>query len=102
MRLLATGAFFSDGVEHDRLWVNCIELLATSARQQAGLNVLIDMQQYPTLLALYALALGALAANRVNSIARALAEVSVREYSETVPVAVAAASWKVLAGDTLP
>ena len=101
MRLLATGAFFSDGVDHDRLWVSCIELLATRAQQQAGLNVLIHMQQYPTLLGLYALAVGSLAANRVDPIARALAEISVQEHSEPVPVAVAAASVQVLDPDAV-
>ena len=66
MKLLTVGAFFSDTAEHDRLWVSCIERFATRAQQQSGLTVLIEMQQYPTLLALYALALGSLAANRVT------------------------------------
>lgn len=96
MRLLTTGAFFSDGVEHDRLWVRCIELLATRTQQQAGLKVLIDMQQFPTLLALYALGLGAVAADRIDSIACVLAEATARDGSERRPVAVAAASWRVL------
>ena len=96
MRLLLTGAFFSDGVEHDRVWVRCTEILAARNQQQAGLRVLIGMQQYPTLLALYALGLGAVAAERIDSIARVLAEVVVRKGSETRPVAVAAASRGVL------
>ena len=99
MRLLAVGAFFSDQVEHDRIWVRCVELLATRAREQSGLIVLVNMQQYPTLLALYALALGALAADRVDSIASVLAEITVDEGSKPIPVAVAAASWRVLNRD---
>ena len=101
MALLANGAFFSDRVEHDRLWVRCTELLATRTQEQAGLTVLVDMQQYPTLLALYALALGALAADRVDSIARALTGITVQEGSEPMPVAVAAASLHVLKRDTV-
>ena len=101
MALLANGAFFSNRVEHDRLWVRCIELLAMRARERAGLSVLVDMQQYPTLLALYALALGALAADRVESIARVLTDITVHEELEPMPVAVAAASWHVLRPDTL-
>lgn len=101
MKLLAVGAFFSDTAEHDRLWVSCIERFATRAQQQSGLTVLTEMQQYPTLLALYALALGSLAANRVDPIAHALAEVSVQERSDAEPVAVAAASLKVLSPDTV-
>ena len=96
MRLFATGAFFSNGVEHDRVWVRCIELLAARTQQQAGLRALVSMQQYPTLLALYALGLGAVAAERLDSIARVLAEIAVRKGSETRPVAVAAASSRVL------
>ena len=101
MALLANGAFFSDRVEHDRLWVRCIELLATRTQEQAGLNVLVHMQQYPALLALYALALGALAADRVDSIARVLTAITVQEMSEPVPVAVTAASLHVLKPDTV-
>ena len=59
------------------------------------------MQQYPTLLALYALALGALAADRVDSIARVLTGITVQEGSEPMPVAVAAASLHVLKPDTV-
>ena len=101
MALLANGAFFSDRVEHDRLWVRCTQLLATRTQEQAGLTVLVHMQQYPTLLALYALALGALAADRVESIARVLTDITVQELSEPVPVAVAAASLRVLSHDTV-
>ena len=101
MALLANGAFFSDRVEHDRLWVRCTELLATRPQEQAGLNLLVDMQQYPTLLALYALGLGALAADRVDSIARVLTDITVQERSEPMPVAVAAASLHVLKHDTV-
>ena len=101
MALLANGAFFSDRVEHDRLWVRCTELLATRPQEQAGLNVLVGMQQYPTLLALYALALGALAADRVDSIARVLTGITVQEGSEPMPVAVAAASLHVLKHETV-
>lgn len=96
MRLLAAGAFFSDRVEHDRLWVRCTELLATRPREQSGLQMLVNMQQYPTVLALYALALGAVAADRVDSIARVLAEITVDDRSPPTSVAVSAASWSVL------
>ena len=101
MALLANGAYFSDRVEHDRLWVRCTELLATRPQEQAGLTVLADMQQYPTLLALYAVALGALAADRVDSIARVLTGITVQEGSEPMPVAVAAASLRVLDHDAV-
>ena len=98
MALLANGAFFSDRVEHDRLWVRCTERLATRTQEQNGTTAYIDMQQYPTLLALYALALGALAANRVDSIASVLTNIKVRDKSEfePMPVAWTVASLRVL------
>ena len=101
MSLLTNGAFFSDRVEHDRLWVRCTELLATRTQEQTGTTAFVDMQQYPTLLALYALALGALAANRVDSIARVLAEIKVRDRLEfePMPIAVTVSSFRVLDPD---
>ena len=87
MQLLAVGAFFSDQDAHDRLWVRCIDRLAARSRQRSGNTALLDLQQYPTLLAIYALGVGAFAADRINPIARVLAEVSVREDSYSAPIA---------------
>ena len=101
MTLLAAGAFFSDRDEHDRLWVRSIEPLAIRAQERAGSTVLINMQQYPTLLALYALALGALAADRADPIARVLAEITVHDGHGPTPVAVGAASPHVLDHDAV-
>ena len=99
MRLLATGAFFSDRADHDQLWIRCTDRLATRTQGSSGTSVLVNMQQYPTLLALYALGLGAMSANRVDSIARVLAEIKVPGQSPPLSVAVAASSWKVLHHD---
>jgi len=96
MKLLATGAFFSDSADHDQLWVRSIERLATRPRHGAGDKCLIDMQRYPTLLAIYALGVGAFAADRINPIARALSEIMVREHSQLEPLAVAAGQWNAL------
>ena len=87
MQLLAVGAFFSVHDEHDQLWVRCIDRLAARTRQRSGDPALQDMQQYPTLLATYALGVGAFAAGRINPIARILAGVSVREDSHSWPIA---------------
>ena len=96
MKLLATGAFFSDSADHDQLWVRSIERLATRPRHGAGDKCLIDMQRYPTLLAIYALGVGAFAAARINPIAHALGEIMVREHSCLEPLAVAASEWNAL------
>ena len=98
LKLLATGAFFSSRVDHDQLWVRCIDRLATRTQTSPGRTVLVNIRQYPTLLALYALGFGAMTANRVDSIARVLAEVTVPGHPP-LPVGVAASSWQVLHHD---
>lgn len=96
MQLLAVGAFFSDHDDHDQLWVRCIDRLAARPRQRSGNTALLEMQQYPTALAMYALGVGAFAAGRIDPIARVLAEVSVREDSYSAPVALVANCVSVL------
>ena len=96
LKLLATGAYFSDTEDHDQIWVRCIERLATRIRQPGSTVLLANMQQYPTLLALYALGLGALAANRITPIARALGEVTIQDDRYSGPVGVAASTFFVL------
>ena len=99
LKLLATGAFFSDGVEHDRLWTRCVEQLATQQMERSGITILLNMRQYPTLLALYAIGLGSVAADRLEPIAHALGTIKVRELNQTRPVGVSASSWAVLRQD---
>ena len=101
LRLLATGAFFSDCDEHDRLWKKCVERLATRRVERAGLQVLLHMQQYPTLLALYAVGLGSVAADRLDPIARALGTTTVQESFGPCAVGVSASSWRVLDHDSV-
>ncbi|MDE0136682.1 MAG: SIR2 family protein [Acidimicrobiaceae bacterium] len=101
MKLLATGAFFSDCTDYDNLWVRSIERLAIRPRHRFGDEGLIDMQRYPTLLAVYALGVGAFAADRINPIARALSEIKVREPSHLEPLAVAASQSNVLGNSSV-
>ena len=99
LKLLATGVFFSDCDEHDRLWSRCVEQLATRTMSQSGLIALNRMQQYPTLLALYAIALGAVAANRLEPVAIALGSIKVQESGRQLPIVASANSWDTLDGD---
>ena len=78
LRLLIVGARFSDREEHDRLWANCASTLASHAPLRGGDVRDLGMQFYPALLALYALALGSAAADRLDPIAHTLATVSVK------------------------
>ncbi|WP_428116623.1 SIR2 family protein [Candidatus Poriferisodalis sp.] len=101
MALLATGAFFSQDDDRDQTWVATIDRLARREMAQSGYDVLLNMQQYPTLLAMYAVAFGAAAAGRIDPVARVLGSVKVAEHGLTVPVGVAASSFQVLDYDRM-
>ncbi|MCY3587040.1 MAG: SIR2 family protein [Acidimicrobiaceae bacterium] len=101
MSLLATGAFFSRSDEHDQIWVTVVDRLARREIAQAGYNDLLQMQQYPTLLTMYAVAFGAAAAGRIDPVARILGSVAVVEHGRTVPVGVATSSFQVLDYDRM-
>ena len=74
--LLAVGARFSDTAQHDQFWTETVDRLANRPLTGSGKMHLINMQQYPTLLAMYAVALGSAAANRVEPIARLLGTIT--------------------------
>lgn len=76
--LLVVGVFHSRTAEHDWLWVRCIDRLATREIKVSGNTLLLDMQQYPTLLALYAVGLGGAAADRIDSIAQVIESVKIQ------------------------
>ena len=74
--LLAVGARFSDSPQHDQLWAETVDRLANRSLADSGKTHLINMQQYPTLLAMYAVALGSAAANRIEPIAPLLSTIT--------------------------
>ena len=96
VQILATGAFFSDSPEHDQQWARCVDRLATRNVERSGKEFLLNMQQYPTLLALYALGLGATASDRLTPLAHALGATTVRAGGMPLPVGAGCASWAVL------
>lgn len=87
LRLLIVGGRFSDREEHDRLWAECVSGLANSEKLRSGEMREIAMQFYPTLLALYAVALGSAVADRIHPIAHTLTTVTMSPppRSQTVP-----------------
>lgn len=89
--LLVVGVFHSRTAEHDWLWVRCLDRLATREIKVSGIVLLQEMQQYPTLLALYAVGLGGAAADRIDSIAQVIGSVkmqsSLRSYRGATSVA---------------
>lgn len=79
LRLLVVGARFSDRRDHDDLWAECVDRLANrNMPLRVGDTYAIRAQSYPVLLALHAIALGSVAAGRVDAIAHALAAVAIR------------------------
>lgn len=96
LHLIITGTYFSDRPEHNALWIRCIDRLANRSMQNSGSFMLLPLQQYPTLLALHAVGLGAMAAERITPFAEVLGRVAVRTRELSEPVAVAAASARVM------
>lgn len=96
LALLAQGGFFGNTEQHDELWVRAIRRVATRRLNHGGYELWVELQQYPTLLLVYGLGLGCLAAGRVEPLARVLATISVAEPNGDRPIGVAAASWTAL------
>lgn len=77
LRLLVVGTRFSNRQDHDNLWAECVDRLANRSMHLRGGGDahVIQMQFYPALLALHAIALGSAAADRVEPIAHTLTAV---------------------------
>lgn len=89
LALLVVGVFHSNTRDHDRLWARCVERLASRKLETGGSSLLVDLQQYPTYLALYAIGLGAVASDRVDSLARVLGSVRIRDPNRPYRIGVA-------------
>jgi hypothetical protein len=96
LALLANAGYFADQPEHDELLVGIMRRLATRPTGQGQYVQWTTMQQYPALLALYALGLGCLAARRPDPLINALASIRVNEAGRDRPLVVAAGGWRVL------
>lgn len=92
LALLVVGVFHSNTRDHDRLWARCVERLASRELEADGRSLLVNLQQYPTYLALYAVGLGAAAADRIDSLARVLGSVTIRDPYRPYRVGVAMGS----------
>lgn len=92
LALLVVGVFHSNTRDHDRLWARCVERLASRELEADGRSLLVNLQQYPTYLALYAVGLGAVVSDRVDSLARVLGSVTIRDPYRPYRVGVAMGS----------
>jgi hypothetical protein len=101
LALLVHAGYFADRPEHDDLLVSVLRRLASHPTEQGGYTIWADMQRYPTMLAVYTLGLGSLAARRPLPLAHALATIRVPMVGRELPLGQAAASWSVLDHDLM-
>ena len=97
--LLAVGARFSDTERHDQLWTDTVSRLATWPLAGSGNTHLINMQQYPTLLAMYAVALGCAAADRMEPVARVISSVTAKYRGDDMRLMAMVNAWTVFDWD---
>lgn len=101
LALLVHAGYFADRPEHDDLLVSVLRRLASRPTDQSGYPEWVSAQQYPTMLAVYALGLGSLAARRPSPLARALATIRVPTLGRELLLGQAVASWLVLDDDLM-
>ena len=93
--LLAVGARFSDTERHDQLWTDTVHRLANRPLAGSGKTQLINMQQYPTLLAMYAMTLGCAAADRMEPVARVISSVAAKYRGDDMRLMAMVNAWTV-------
>lgn len=101
LHILANLAFYADEERHDKLLAEVIERLAGRTTEGSGVVLMLKLQRYADLLALYAIGLGALASGRVEPLLSILTSTEVRGTSDSTPIAYALAPHQVLDFDTL-
>jgi hypothetical protein len=101
LALLVHAGYFADRPDHDDLLVSVLRRLASRPTDQGGYTIWTNAQQYPTMLAVYALGLGTLVAPRPSPLARALATIRVPMIGKELPLGQAIASWSVLDDNTM-
>lgn len=99
--LLAVGARFSDAERHDQLWTDTVKRPANRPLIASARVPLINMHQYPTLLAMYAVALGSATADRVEPIACILSTVTAEFQNSPMPILATVNTCTVLDEDLL-
>lgn len=79
LRLLAVGARFSDSAHHHDLWAQCVDRLANRPFPlRNALPAAYELQAYPAVLALLAVAMGSAAADNVDPLCPTLTGVTMR------------------------
>ncbi|WP_420623174.1 hypothetical protein [Candidatus Poriferisodalis sp.] len=80
IKLLVAGSYYSDCADHDKAWAHAVRLLANRiSYATSDHGTAINLKHHVTLLAIYAVAFGATAADRIDSIARIIGTVRAEE-----------------------
>jgi hypothetical protein len=86
LALLATGCYWG-APHHTRLWVQCLQRVASTAQSGGGLVYLIKLRSFPALLLMYAAGLAAVASDNYANLAAVLLQPKVNdERGETGPI----------------
>jgi hypothetical protein len=85
VKMLAVGGYWGDP-NHRELWVGILDRLVNRWIELSGVEIWIKLRQYPAILALYALGLGAVAAGKLNTLAAVLGGVERREFGRRKPL----------------
>ena len=79
-KLLVTGAYFANCADHDKALAHTVRLLANRIPYaSSGHGTIINLAHHVTLLAIYAVAFGAAAADRIDPLARIIGTVRAEE-----------------------
>jgi hypothetical protein len=82
--LMATGAYWSDQ-EQRELLISILDRLASRwTEPMGGIGTLLELLDYPTVLALYGAGLGAVAGNQLETLAHLLGRLEVRRHGERI------------------
>ena len=81
------------------LWKQSMERIANIERGGNGLTVLINLSAYSSLLLLYSCGIASIAGEKYDTLATLLTKATVREYNETIPMALSINSSRVMETD---
>lgn len=78
MSIMAVGCYWGEP-DHRPLWVGVLERLANRFAEYAGLETWLNLRLYPVVLALYAGGVGAVAANKLETLEALLSGATIRQ-----------------------
>ncbi|MBI3849991.1 MAG: SIR2 family protein [Verrucomicrobia bacterium] len=81
LAIVITGCYWGDEA-HAKIWMDCLERIANSAKSESGLTYLLSLRRYPALLLLYGSGIAAIAAGNYQNFASIATRAKVRNDRE--------------------